>query len=49
MKNKIPYTIRLEKEILEYLEKLAKENHTTISHELRRMLLVQYKVEKLHE
>lgn len=45
MKNKILVGVRLEEAILNYLKKLAKENHTNISHEIRRILLENYKTE----
>ena len=45
MKNKTLIGVRLEKEILDYIKKMVKENHTTISHEIRRILLENYKAE----
>ena len=35
---KVPYQIRIEPEILDQLKKLAKENGTSVNHEIRQAI-----------
>ena len=43
---KIPYQIRIEPEQLEYLKDLAKENGTSVNHEIRQAIRSRLKKTK---